>query len=540
VVALKMILSGAEAGAAEVARFRVEAQAVAGLQHPSIVQIFELGEHDGLPFMVMEYCEGGSLAKRLGEQPMKARDAARLVRLLARAVAHAHAHGVVHRDLKPDNVLLAPAADEPGLNCELGCPKVSDFGLARRQGAGPRLTSKRAMVGTPDYMAPEQVEGAGEIGPPADVHALGAILYRLLTGHTPFESPSLSEILYKVAHQEPQPPRRLRPEVPEGLEALCLRCLRKDPAARFTAAQLAESLGRFLAGEPPADKDGVGGVAPDQEETEVARITPGPLPPPVPSPARPPRRRLLLLGLAVGACLGLAVLASWLAPLLRGKPEGPNGPKDGGAALVGELAVRSLRVMRHPHREEDQDDRAQQGEIGKDTFTTRFDDGVRVEAELSVPCHAFLIAFTPDGKHVLLWPADETGAPDARRAPPRAEVVSYHPTRPGRGFKLDENPRGGTQAFVVVASREPLPPFQEWSKGWKERPWRALPPRRAVWLSDGEWTETRSAGVPAVRSLDAPLPDEPVLRPLCRGLRRAGADVVLGVAFGVQPKEGGQ
>jgi serine/threonine-protein kinase len=175
--ALKMVLCGAHPSEQSRGRFRVEAEAVARLQHPHVVQVFSWGEHDGLPYLVMEYVAGGGLDRRIAGRPQPPADAARLVMLLARAVQAAHKAGVVHRDLKPANVLLAPATDEPALNTAYGWPKVSDFGLARLSGERGAQTASFDVLGTPSYMAPEQAAGkVREVGPPADIYALGAIL----------------------------------------------------------------------------------------------------------------------------------------------------------------------------------------------------------------------------------------------------------------------------------------------------------------------------------------------------------------------------
>ncbi len=239
-VALKMILAGAHARPEERDRFRREAEAVARLQHPNVVHVYEVGEQDGRPFLALEYVGGGSLAERLGGKPQPADEAARLVRALALAVHAAHRQGIVHRDLKPANVLLA----------EDGTPKVTDFGLAKRlDEAG--LTQTGAVLGTPSYMAPEQAVGDSRgVGPHTDVYALGAILYELLTGRPPFEGATLLETLEQVRAQEPLPLRRLRSDVPRDLETICRKCLEKEPARRYASAQsLADDLGRFLGGE---------------------------------------------------------------------------------------------------------------------------------------------------------------------------------------------------------------------------------------------------------------------------------------------------
>jgi hypothetical protein len=248
-VALKMILAGGYAGEHELARFRTEAEAVARLQHPHIVQIHEVGEVASgggdapvkLPFFSLEYCPGGSLAGKLPGTPLPPREAAPLAAALARAMAAAHQKGIIHRDLKPANVLLA----------EDGTPKITDFGLAKKlEEAGHTGTGD--VLGTPSYMAPEQAGGrAREVGPQADVYALGAILYELLTGRPPFKAATAMDTLLQVLSDEPVPVRRLQPKVPVDLETITLKCLQKEPAKRYgSAAALADDLRRFLAGEP--------------------------------------------------------------------------------------------------------------------------------------------------------------------------------------------------------------------------------------------------------------------------------------------------
>jgi serine/threonine protein kinase/WD40 repeat protein len=241
-VALKMILAGAEAGNQDRARLRIEAEAVARLQHPNIVQIHEVGESEGHPFLCLELLEGGSLASQLDGTPWEGCRAAELVETLARAVHAAHRRGVIHRDLKPANVLLT--AD--------GTPKITDFGLARRMDAASGPTRTGAVMGTPSYMAPEQAEGkTGQIGPAADVYALGAILYELLTGRPPFRAATPLDTLLQVVSDLPVPPSRWCPQVPPDLEAICLKCLEKKPRRRYASAEaLAEDLERFLYHRP--------------------------------------------------------------------------------------------------------------------------------------------------------------------------------------------------------------------------------------------------------------------------------------------------
>jgi serine/threonine-protein kinase len=238
-VAVKMILAGGHAGEQERKRFLAEAEVIASIQHPGVVQVFDYGTQDGLPYFVMEFCPGGALADRLNGKPIPEADAARLVASLADAVHAAHEKGVVHRDLKPGNVLLT--AD--------GSPKVADFGLAR-QADGSRLTATGAIMGTPAYMAPEQARGLKAIGPAADVYALGTILYECLTGRVPFKGETSHDTMMRVISEEPFSPRALTPGVSRDLEAVCLRCLQKDPARRYgSAKELAADLRRFLVGE---------------------------------------------------------------------------------------------------------------------------------------------------------------------------------------------------------------------------------------------------------------------------------------------------
>jgi eukaryotic-like serine/threonine-protein kinase len=240
-VALKMILAGEHADGETRRRFKAEAEAVARLQHPNIVEIYEVGEHGGRPFLVLELCAGGTLAKRLNGTPLQPHQAAETARALALAVDAAHRQGVVHRDLKPSNVLLTAE----------GILKIADFGLAKRLDDTAQRTVSGAVVGTPSYMAPEQAGKAGQVGPAADVYALGAILYELLTGRPPFRAADPLDTLLQVLRDEPVPPRRLAPQVPRDLETIALKCLAKEPRKRYpSAGELADDLERYLRGEP--------------------------------------------------------------------------------------------------------------------------------------------------------------------------------------------------------------------------------------------------------------------------------------------------
>jgi tetratricopeptide (TPR) repeat protein len=240
-VALKMLLSRAHAGPHERTRFRTEAEAVARLQHPNIVQIHEVGEHEGLEYFSLEFVDGGSLAQRLAAGPLPFDQAAALAATLARAMHHAHQRGVIHRDLKPANVLLTAE----------GTPKVTDFGLAKHLETDSGQTRSGAVMGTPSYMAPEQAAGdVRAIGPLTDVYALGAVLYELLIGQPPFRGANIRETLDKVCTRDPVPPSRVRPRLPRDLETVCLKALTKEPGRRYPSAlALAEDLDRYRAGE---------------------------------------------------------------------------------------------------------------------------------------------------------------------------------------------------------------------------------------------------------------------------------------------------
>ena len=247
-VAVKMILSGAFAGSQERQRFLAEAEAIAKLQHPGIVQIHEFGTHGPHSYFAMEFVEGGSLEGRLRQTPLASRLAALLTRRLAEAIEAAHEHGIVHRDLKPGNILLAQGPGEEEA-ADLW-PKITDFGVAKATGSN--LTATGEVIGTPNYMAPEQAAGRGnEIGPATDVYALGTILYECLTGRPPFCAATVMDTIMQVIHTEPIGVRQLQPRTPKDLETICLRCLQKDPDKRYARARdLADDLGRFLRGEP--------------------------------------------------------------------------------------------------------------------------------------------------------------------------------------------------------------------------------------------------------------------------------------------------
>ena len=243
-VALKRLRAGASATPADLARFRAEAGAAARLSHPNIVPLYSVESHAGEPYFLMRLVEGTTLARLLADGPLPAVEAARVLAPVCRAIQYAHEQGVLHRDVKPSNILIDGD----------GRPHVSDFGLAKRVDVDPgeTLTQPGAILGTPSYMAPEQAApGRGPPGPPADVYALGAVLYQALTGRPPFLAPSPFETILLVLEEDPVPPRALNPRAGGDLEMVALKCLQKSPALRYpTAGALADDLDAFLAGEP--------------------------------------------------------------------------------------------------------------------------------------------------------------------------------------------------------------------------------------------------------------------------------------------------
>ena len=326
IVALKMILAGEYADPAERRRFIREAQLAARLTHPQIVQVFDVGELDGRPYLAMEYVPGGSLADRLSHGPLAPQVAARLASVLARAIDHAHQQGVIHRDLKPANILLPQPKDDV---CDC---KVADFGLAKAASSdGPARPAapSTAVLGTPSYMSPEQAGSrAHAISPQTDVYALGAILYESLTGRPPFQGDSPLETLEQVLALEPVPPSRLQPKTPRDLETICLKCLAKEPARRYaTAAALADDLDRHLSGRP------------------IAARRAGPLERTVKWSRRRPAVALLLAALALTVVVSFAaVTAAWRSAVaaLAAKEAARRGEADARERAEAHLAEKLI------------------------------------------------------------------------------------------------------------------------------------------------------------------------------------------------------
>ncbi len=507
-VALKMVLAGAHSSEDSLGRFLAEAEAVARLQHPHVVQVFSWGEHDGLPYLVMEYVSGGGLDRRIAGQPQPPSDAARLVMLLARAVHAAHRAGVVHRDLKPANVLLASAADEAALNTAYGWPKISDFGLARLSGAEREQTASCEVLGTPSYMAPEQAAGKGrEVGPAADVYALGAILYELLTGRPPFKGQNLLETLDQVRSLPPRPPHEFCPEVPHELEALCLRCLAKSPEDRpSTAADLAEDLRRVLQGQPTA-------LLPSRS---VVRTQPKP---------HKLRYSFAALALLLAGAVGLATYLSRRAePLPKPRPE---GQQEAAAVTPEPVRIERLNVMLFEANGQPA------GIVGQDVFVAHDNDTVRVNAQLSRPAFAFLIAFRPKGPPDVCFPESDD-------EPPQQTDRPAYPLPPkGGGYGLEDGT--GLEVFALVVSSQPLPSFKEWWAHSRDCPWKQEEaPQGVVYRANGEDAVEAFAenGGDGSRGKGAKVKGLTPVADLAAWLRKMpGVETVQVLGFTVMPKD---
>lgn len=325
-VALKMV-SERCVSSGQLARFRTEAQALAGLRHPHIVQIYEVNECGGVPYLSLEFLEGDSLDKKIAGTPQPPVDAARMVATVARAIEHAHQHGIVHRDLKPGNILLTGD----------GQPKVSDFGLAKRLAEDATQTLSGTILGTPTYMAPEQASGdLKAVGPRTDVYALGTILFVMLTGRPPFQGPMTLNTLELIQTAEPVSPRRLQPGVSRDLETICLKCLEKPPAQRYaTAGELADELDRFLARQPIRARR-AGGV--ERTAKWVWRH---------PAPAA-------LVGVVIMAVLALGILGYWSNARLRRAAERADTRSRLARAVVDDMYTRVAEewLADEPHQDQ--------------------------------------------------------------------------------------------------------------------------------------------------------------------------------------------
>jgi serine/threonine protein kinase len=381
IVAVKMILAPGSIGKEAVQRFHREARAAAALDHPNIVSIYTSGQHDGRPFFAMAYVDGNTLREVVRREGLPTpQRAAEVVRTVAEAVALAHRHGIVHRDLKPENVLID----------RHGRPRVTDFGLAyladqpEAPDTGDRLTHAGQLLGTPTYMSPEQAMSRHEaIGPATDIYSLGGILYFLLTGQPPFQGRYAAEVLCRVVTEAPRPPREINPQLPAALEAVCLRCLEKDPASRYPSAEaLAAALSAAV-------------TQPEISATE----------PMLPIVEKPPRSRRTWLAVAAVILLGIAagvLLAIW-NPWQVGPATQPSGgaldpPTDLRHAfglkvdMLRELPGGNLELLR-------------EGEDG--LIRLRDGDTVRFQIQVAEEAWVAVLSVNAGGPAVLLFPNDE-------------------------------------------------------------------------------------------------------------------------------------
>jgi predicted Ser/Thr protein kinase len=448
-VALKMILTGPLATPSQVERFAREARAAAALDHPNIVPVYDNGWQDGHPFFTMALIEGASLQDRVEKDgPPEPGEAVRLMRAIAEALAHAHGQGVVHRDLKPHNVLVDSQ----------GRPRVADFGLARRTQEAQALTNTGDVLGTPHYMAPEQALGQTALfGPVVDVYGLGGIFYFLLTGQPPFTGTSPVSILCSVLDQPPRPPQEIKADVPPELAAICLRCLEKDQARRYpSAAALGEALAEWEARERHAE-------GPVHPESPLPSARSGPASrrrrmrlaaklwnggaSARPGPA-PRRRRGLLLGAAAALGAGGSLLMLWLWAGGRPKADEPPSPPTEPALSVPELP----RELRHDFGLKVQLVGGREGLNGLRVFQE--DEPARFRIEPQRDAYVGVWTIGPDGTVVQLFPNEHESDHLIRAGQPRLV--------PGNDrYKIEATPTppGKTEVLRVVAATrrwEPL------------------------------------------------------------------------------------
>lgn len=460
VVALKMILEGELAASKAVERFYQEARAAAALDHPNIVPIYDIGQHEGRHYFTMAFIEGGNLKSWLREKGPLAEDAATaLMADIADGVAFAHERGMIHRDLKPDNILLDLQ----------GRPRITDFGLAKIVSENAGLTATGVLLGTPAYMSPEQALGGKRIiGPPSDVYALGGILYFLLTGRAPFQGDSITEVLYQVVQAPPDPLRQLNPQVSPRVEAICLKCLEKEPADRYpSAAALAQDLRADRLS--PAREVLFNVPSPPQEAALKNAATPGwQVKPPVPQPP-PPRRSLPLLWGALGAVAAgvLIALGAWLAG--AGVP-GQSSSPPGSGTTAQEAKPTSLADDLKPSRRDFQFKFEILGGFQGDNGIWNVVDGQRVQYRLETDVDAYVGVwdFRADGTFEQLFPFEES-SPTRKEQPRWNHFLKKGELRliPGSEADITAVRAPQPEHLVAVATTEPWDP----PKGQKNGPY---------------------------------------------------------------------
>jgi hypothetical protein len=514
IVALKVLPSD-QMHEISVARFKREVRAVGQLEHPNIVAAHDAGQIRGIHYLVMALVDGIDLARLVAcEKRLRVADACEVARQAAAGLQHAAEQGLVHRDVKPSNLMLARD----------GVVKLLDLGLARSMGEAPAdaLTGTGALLGTADYLAPEQWDRPHAVDTRADIYGLGCTLYHLLTGHPPFAGDSYQSIFSKMrAHIEvpPAPVDAQRSDVPADLARVLAKMMAKDPGERFASpAEVGEALRPFTSGADLVRLVGTRAAAPAPGPT-AATLRPGaPLwetkPDRGPAAARRAvraRRHAIVAVLAGTGLLLVAASFGWYG--LRGRPVAIGTP----------VKITAMQTTYYKDR-----GRTRVGDLQATPAAVPLNDDVRIVSRLSKPAYCYLIAFNPDGTVQLCYPTAENGegAPTAR--PDSRDTTSY--PAPSQVFVLDSV---GLQAFVLVASVKPLPPFAEWKAGAPAIPWKATPEAEpCYWQFDGrEFTVYH----PIPRGNIQAREDAPQsLRALCEYFKdRAEFDALQVVAFSV-------